>query len=134
MRSAMLVFLGSLVFLTGCIPAAKDAPRRYTPHDLSDAEKRQIKADLLVALNTPDALFSTVRAAISRSGQMTVCGWVRVRSEFPDYPRYPENRPFVVTYTYGGSRLRDFRLVRFAAAESEIPPLYVRCSDLGIPL
>lgn len=134
MRSAMLVALGLLVLLTGCVTAPSDLSDLNTPHDLTDAEKQRIKADLLIALKTPDALFSTVRAAISRSGKMTVCGWVRVKSDFPDYPRYPDNRPFVVTYTYGEQRLRDFRLAGFANTQSEGPPLYARCSALGIPL
>lgn len=126
--------MGFLIFLTGCITATKEGPDPGTPHHLTDAEKRRIKADLLVALSTRYALFSTVRAVISRSGKMTVCGWVRVKSEFPDYPRYPDNRPFVVTYTYDESALRDFRLLHFAKAQNEVTSLYVLCSDLGIPL
>tara|TARA_R110002020_G_scaffold448986_1_gene661937 strand:+ start:230 stop:622 length:393 start_codon:yes stop_codon:yes gene_type:complete len=130
----MLFFLGVIVLLTGCVTAPNEAPDLSTPHDLTDAEKQQIKADLLVALKTPNALFSTVRAAISRSGKMTVCGWIRVKSDLWDYPRYPDNRPFVVTYTYGEQRLRDFRLAHFPNTRSEVPPLYVRCSALGISL
>lgn len=133
MRSAVLVALGLLLLLTGCATAAKDAPARPTLHDLTDDEKQRVKADLLVALKTQDALFSTVRAAISRSGTMTVCGWVRVKSDFPDYRRYPDNRPFVATYTYG-AQLGDFRLIHFANTKSEVPPLYIHCSALGIPL
>ena len=134
MRLAMLVSVGLLVFLMGCVTAPQDGVDSNTPHDLTDAEKHRIKSDVLVALTTQDALFSSVRAVISRSGKMTVCGWVRVKSDFPDYPRYPDNRPFVVTYTYEQRQLRDFRLVHFANTQSEVPPLYVLCSTLGIPL
>ena len=134
MRLAMLLSVGLLVFLTGCVTAPEDGPDPSTLHDLTDAEKHRIKSDLLVALKASDALFSTVRAVVSRSGKMTVCGWVRVKSDFPDYPRYPDNRPFVVTYMYEEPHLRDFRLVHFANTQSEVPPLYVLCSTLGIPL
>jgi hypothetical protein len=57
-----------------------------------------------------------------------------VKSDFPDYPRYSDNRPFVVTYNYEEPQLRDFRLLNFANKQSEVPPLYVLCSTLGIPL
>ena len=134
MRLGMLLSVGLLAFLTGCVTAPEDGPDPSTLHDLTDAEKHRIKSDLLVALKASDALFSTVRAVVSRSGKMTVCGWVRVKSDFPDYPRYLDNRPFVVTYTYEEPRLRDFRLVQFANTQSEVPPLYVLCSTLGIPL
>lgn len=106
----------------------------HSVHELTETEKQMIRADLLVALKTSDALFSTVRASVSSSGEMTVCGWIRVRSGFPDYARYPHNRPFVVTYTYRPGQLRDFRLVHFANTKDEVTPLYVRCSVLGIPL
>lgn len=133
MRLAMLISAGLLIFLTGCVTAPQAGADSSALHDLTDAEKHRIKSDILVALKTQDALFSSVRAVISRSGKMTVCGWVRVKSDFPDYPRYPDNRPFVVTYTYG-EQLGDFRLVHFANAKSEAPPLYIHCSALGIPL
>ena len=134
MRSPLLLLLGSLHLLSGCVTAPDKAIEPNSIHELTEPEKQQIKADFLVALKVPDALFSTVRASVSASGQMTVCGWIRVKSAFPDYPRYPDNRPFVVTYTYKAERLSDFRLVHFANTKAEVTPLYVRCSQLGIPL
>lgn len=134
MRLSLLLVVGSLFLLSGCVTETEEVIERHEIHDLTEAEKQRIKADLLVALNVPDALFSTVRSAVSVSGQMTVCGWIRVRSDFPDYPRYPDNRPFVVTYNYDAEQLRDFRLVHFANTKSQVPPLYVRCSALGISL
>lgn len=134
MRSPLVLILAWLLMLGGCVIRTDTAIEAHSIHELTDAEKQQIRADLLVGLKVPDALFSTVRAAISSSGKMTVCGWVRVKSDFPDYPRYPDNRPFVVTYTYKAERLSDFRLVYFANTKAEVTPLYVRCSELGIPL
>lgn len=133
MRSLLFILLGALHLLSGCVAAGK-AVELHSLHDLTESEKHQIKDDLLVALKVQDALFSTVRAAVSASREMTVCGWIRVKSDFPDYPRYPDNRPFVVTYTYDVERLRSFRLVYFAKTKDEVTPLYVRCSELGIPL
>lgn len=134
MRLPNLLVCGSLVLLGGCVTQMTTPAESHSIHDLIDTQKRRIRDDLLVGLNVSDALFSTVRAAVSSSGTMTVCGWVRVRSDFPDYPRYPDNRPFVVTYTYDGGQIRNFRLVHFANSKAEVPPLYVRCSALGIPL
>ena len=134
MRSPLVIALGSLLLSSGCVASNDTAIEPHSIHELTETEKERIKADLLVALKVQDALFSTVRAAVSTSGAMTICGWVRVRSAFPDYPRYPDNRPFVVTYTYTAEHMRDFRLVYFAKTKAEVPPLYVRCSELGIPL
>lgn len=134
MRLSLLLVFGSVFLLSGCVTATETVVERHTIRELTEAEKQRIKADLLVALKVPDALFSTVRAVVSASGQMTVCGWIRVKSDFPDYPRYPDNRPFVATYTNEKEQLRDFRLIHFANTKSEVPPLYARCSAFGIPL
>ena len=134
MRPFQAIGYGLVVLLSGCVTQAEAPVEPHSVHELTEAEKQRIKADLLTALKTSDALFSTVRAAVSSSGTMTVCGWVRVKSDLPDYAKYPDNRPFVVTYAYGPEQLRDFRLVQFANTKAETPPLYIRCSALGIPL
>ena len=130
MRLARLISAGLLIFLTGCVTAPKDEPNSSTPHDLTDAEKHRIKSDLLVALKTPDALFSTVRAVVSRSGKMTVRGWVRVKSDFPDYPRYPSNSSSW-SLTRMRNQLRDFRLVHLpmSRAKSRRCKSYARRSE-----
>ena len=134
MRPSKSAVYGSLILLCGCATQADVPTASHTRHELTETEKQRIRADLLLALKTSDALLSTVRTVVSSSGEMIVCGWVRVKSEFPDYAKYPDNRPFVITYTYGPGQLRDFRLVHFAKKKADVTPLYVRCSSVGIPL
>lgn len=133
MRAAHMIFV-LFIIVTSCAAPSKTATVRYHAHELTEAEKQRIKGDLLGALNVEDALFSTVRAAVSPSGEITVCGWIRVKSDFADYAKYPDNRPFVVTYTYVAEQLEDVRLVQWSEDIREAPKLYAQCSALGIPL
>src|SRR5690606_9587111 len=109
-RCQLLVHV-SLLLVGGCATQAEVAPVSYSIHELTEIEKQKIRADLLAALNASDALFSTVRAAVSSSGEMAVCGWVRLKSDLHEYAIYPDNRPFLATYSNGEGQRRNFRLV-----------------------
>ena len=133
MRNAMLAVLAS-VAVSGCISDPQRESLAYKPHALTEDETARVETDVRRHLENPDALFAGLGAASSSSGSLVVCGWVRRRDYgFPEYARFPENRPFAVRYEQRAG-LRGFKMVHFANVKTEAPPLYKYCSDKGIRL
>lgn len=133
MNAIRVLLLGAFVTSAGCA-AIPPEQEQYTTYALSQEEAQQVEAGVLRELEVADGLFVGLRAVKSASGSSVVCGWVRVRSDDFEYARYPDNRPFAVTYMEGPEGIQNFRLVYFANVKSESPPLYNYCSQRGIVL
>lgn len=135
MRAGKLLLSGfAAAVLSSCASTAPEKPGDYAPHALTREEARRVEADVRRRLQNPDALFSGLKAARSRSGPFVVCGWVNLRDGNPEFVRYVGHRPFAASYADGPADLRDLQALTLAKVKSEAPPLYTYCSRRGMPL